>query len=197
MRIPPESSSFSDASAGSPGSGEPSFIVVGRLRRPHGVRGEIVLEVLTDFPERLRTGVTVFIGPEHRPYLLRGRRPIDEGLLVAFRGLSNREEVLQLRNQEVFVRTDDLPALEEGEYYHHQIVGLRVINETGEVLGKVTDIIETGSNDVYVIRPESGREILLPVLDKTILDVNLDRGELRVHLLPGLLPEEQETDEGG
>jgi 16S rRNA processing protein RimM len=87
------------------------------------------------------------------------------------------------------VPTADRPPLPEGEYYHHQLIGLKVVNEQGDVLGKVKEILATGANDVYIVRPEIGKEILIPAVDEFILAVNLERGELRVRLAPGLLPE--------
>jgi 16S rRNA processing protein RimM len=186
---PPEIPPESKQAAGSPETGEPVFLVVGKLHRPHGVRGEIILEVMTDFPERLRRGVTVYLGPERTPHTLRSRRNHSQGLIVSFAEYPDRDTAASLRNQMVYVRADDRPDLPEGEYYHHQILGLQVLTETDDVLGKVTDILETGSNDVYVIRPERGPEILLPVLESVILSVDLERGEIRVRLMPGLLAE--------
>jgi 16S rRNA processing protein RimM len=186
---PPEIPPESKQAAGSPQTGEPVFLVVGKLHRPHGVRGEIILEIMTDFPERLRRGVTVYIGQDRIPHMLRTRRNHSQGLIVSFAEYPDRDKAAGLRNQLVYVRADDRPELPEGEYYHHQILGLHVLTETGEALGKVADILETGSNDVYVIRPEKGPEILLPVLEPVILSVDLERREIRVRLMPGLLPE--------
>lgn len=180
---------------GAPAAGAPSFLEVGRLRRTHGIHGELVLEVLTDFPERIRRGVTLYVGPDRRPLRLRSRRGHAEGLLIAFQGYEDREAAGELRNQGVFVRADDRPPLEEGEYYHHQILGLPVFDEQRRALGRVIEILETGSNDVLIIRSESGPELLLPLLETTLLGVDLERGELTVRLLPGLLPNEPEADE--
>jgi 16S rRNA processing protein RimM len=94
-----------------------------------------------------------------------------------------------LRNNLVYVHTDSIPQLSEGEYYHHQIMGLRVISDRGDFLGTVTSIIETGSNDVCVVKSESGQEILLPVIDSVILDIKAEAGEMIVHLISGLVSE--------
>jgi len=190
----PEENSQPDGILPPAGGAKAEFLVVGKLRRPHGIRGEIILEVLTDFPERLHRGLVVYVGPQHQPLRLRSLRQIEGGLLIAFQGYADREAAGELRNQLVMVRADDRPPLEEGEYYHHQIMGLRVVNEGGQFLGQVVEILETGANDVLVIRPEQGQELLLPMLESTILSVNLDRGELQVHLLPGLKLGEEEAD---
>ena len=87
----------------------------------------------------------------------------------------------------------DLPA---GEYYHHQLLGLQVIDETGKLLGQVSEILETGANDVLVVRPSMGEEILLPAIDPVILQVNLEQGVMQVHLLPGLIDQvDEERDD--
>jgi 16S rRNA processing protein RimM len=175
--------------AGSPLEGEPEFLAVGKMRRPHGVHGEMVLDVYTDFPERLHPGVVLFIGDEHRPERICSCRPNGASLLISFAGRSNPESAGELRNQLACVRSDDRPPLPEGEYYHHQLLGLQVVDETGRRLGKLVEILISPANDVYCIQPEAGKEILIPALKSVILDVDLSQGQMRVHLLPGLLPE--------
>lgn len=178
-----------DKPAGSLDSGEPVFLVVGKLRRPHGVRGDMLMDVVTDFPERLRSGVSVYVGEDHQPIRIRSVRQAGQAVLIAFEPYRDPESVGVLRNQFIYVRADDRPPLPEGEYYHHQLVGLRVITDGGAVLGQLTSIIETGANDVYVVTLESGQEVLLPAISSVILDIDLEKGEMQVHLLPGLLPD--------
>lgn len=172
--------------AGSPVQGEPVFLVIGKLRHPHGLRGEIVMEVITDFPERLLPGTQVYLGQEHRPVHIRTRRKAADAILIAFDEYPDRESVAQLRNYYVYVRADDRPSLPEGEYYHHQIIGLQVISETGELLGKVEHIVETAAHDVLVVHSSSGAEWLIPFADAFILWVNLELGEVHVRLISGL-----------
>ncbi len=174
---------------GSPHQGEPVFLAVGKLRRPHGVRGEIIMEVLTDFPERLHQGATLYIGQDHIPLKIRSLRWHNMVMLVAFAGYDNPEKAGELRNLTTYVPAVDCPPLPEGEYYHHQVIGLSVIGEQGEAYGKVTEILATGANDVYVIRAEIGPEILVPAVDEFIRNIDLERGEIVVRMAPGLLPE--------
>jgi 16S rRNA processing protein RimM len=179
-----------DNDSGSPTSGEPEFLVIGKLGRPHGVNGEILMVVYTDFPERIQPDMTFFVGPRYQPLILIKRRPHARGMLVMFEGYQDRERVGELRNQHVHVRTSDRPPLEQGEYYHHQLLGLEVIDENGKPLGLLSSILETGANDVYVVRDQTGAEILVPAIDSVVLDIDLDHKHMRVHLLSGLLPEE-------
>jgi len=167
----------------------PDYLVVGYLRRPHGVKGEVVMEVHTDFPQRLKPGTRVFLGEPHIPLLIVHARPHAEGMLIRFEGLDTPEAAGRYRNQYVYVSTADRPPLPKGQYYHHELLGCRVVDERGEHLGVLTEILETGANDVYVVRPPHGREVLLPAIASVILDVQTDARVVRVHLPPGLLDE--------
>jgi 16S rRNA processing protein RimM len=178
---------------GSLGSSEPVFLVVGKLRRPHGLGGEILMEIWTDFPERLRPGLQLYIGEEYLPCQLLKFRRHQDMLLVTLDGYPTREAVSALRNQYVYVRTAEVPPLPEGEFYHHQLLGLTVKDDTGKRLGEVIEIIETGANDVFVVRTPIGPDILIPYLDTLLIKVDLDRGELHTKLPLGLLGDDIEA----
>ena len=138
------------------------------------------MEVYTAYPERLRVNRTVYLGDQHRPLRISHVRWKNQLLLLAFLGIEDRDEALKLRNQMVYVRTEDAPDLPDGDYYHHQLLGLRVIDESSQPVGVLVEIIETGANDVFVVKPESGPSILLPVIESVILSVNLEKGEITV-----------------
>lgn len=176
--------------AGSPLPGEPAFLAVGKLRHPHGVRGEMLMEVFTDFPERLQPGVVLFVGQAGTQLRLIKSRQHREGLLMTFEGFTSPEEVGLFRNQIVYVRTADRPPLANGEYYHHQLIGLQAVSDAGKTIGIVTAILETGASDVLVILPETGPEILVPVVDSFIREIDLDKRTISVQLIPGMLAEE-------
>jgi 16S rRNA processing protein RimM len=175
--------------AGSPLPGEPAFLAVGKLRHAHGVRGEILMEVYTDFPERLQPGIVLYLGQTANPLTLVKRRSHHEGLLLTFQGYTTPEAVSQLRNQILYVRRDDCPPLAEGEYYHHQLTGLTAVSEAGEVIGVVTEILETGASDVLVIQPELEPEVLIPVTDDFVKHIDLKQHQIMVHLIPGMRQE--------
>jgi len=169
--------------------GKPAFLAVGKLHRPHGLQGEILLGVQTDFPERLQPEVTVFIGEQKEPITILSRRPHSKGLLINFHGFDTREQVAVLRNRTVFVPTEDRPPLPEGEYYHHQLIGLQVITDQDQELGVLAEILETGANNVYLVRVEDGKDILLPATDEVVKTIDLEAGNMQVHLIPGLVPD--------
>jgi len=160
------------ANSGSPTIGEPEYLLVGKLRRPHGLAGEMLMEVATDFPERLRSGVEVFLGGQHVAVTIAAVRQHAKGLLIQFEDVKDRELAGGYRNESVWVRTEDRPALAEGTYYHHQLLGCRVLDEEGRPMGELVEIIETGANDVYVVQAENGDETLLPVIKDVVLAVD-------------------------
>jgi len=165
---------------GSPQPGEPEYLAVGRIRRPHGIQGELLMDVLTDFPERLLPGKIVYVGERHDPFQISSIRAQDKTLLLMLKNIEDTDQAGRLRNKLVYVQTKELPTLPEGEYYFHQLVGLKVVDEGGTLLGSLVEILKTGANDVYVVRSEDGNEILLPAIDPVILEVNLERSEIRV-----------------
>jgi 16S rRNA processing protein RimM len=179
--------SMTTTGTGSPPIGEPEYLVVGFLRRPHGVKGEILMDVHTDFPERLKTGMTLYVGDQYQPMVVASRRPHASGLLVRFRGIKTPEDAGLYRNTWVYVPAANRPSLPEGEYYHHELIGLNVITDEGHELGVLADIIETGANDVYVVRDADGKDVLLPAIPSVILDVKVADRQMRVHLLEGLI----------
>lgn len=176
----------SEHDTGLPEKGEPVFLVIGKLRRPYALRGEMLMEILTDFPERIKPNVVVFVGEKRTPMRIRSCREYRKMLLVAFEDYHEPESIGQFRNNLVYVRTADIPPLPEGEFYQHQLLGMRVICEDGRLLGHLAKILETGANDVFVVRTESGPDLLLPAIDSVILKIDIERNEMLVHLIPGL-----------
>lgn len=176
------------ANTGSPSNGEPVYLAVGLLRRPHGVRGEIMLEIQTDYPERLSPGTILYVGKEYSPITIATNRKHNKGLLLSFEGINDRDEIAPYRNKHLHVIFSDWPPLPEGEFYDFQLTGLEVIEkESKKILGELKEIIQTGANDVYLVRSESGREILLPDIPEVILEIDLAQRQMSVYLLPGLV----------
>jgi 16S rRNA processing protein RimM len=172
---------------GSSSKGEPVFVVIGKFRRPHGIKGELVMTVLTDFPDLVQPGQSIYLGEGYTPYQVKSTRWHGGDLLVALEELPDRTAVEIFRNIMVYMKAEDIPELPEGEYYIHQLVGLDVITDKGQALGKIKEVLVTGANDVYLVENDEGKEILLPVIEEVILEIDHQSEKVLVHILPGLL----------
>jgi len=165
-------------------------LVVGKVRRPHGVHGEVVAEIYTDFPERISLKKAIYLGEKHVKLVIASQRPHNEGLLLGFEGVTTPEQAGRYRNQILSIAASEASELPEGEYYFHELLDLEVVDVAGNPLGTLTEILETGANDVYVVTDSAGRELLLPAIPEVVLDVDLDAKTMKVSLLPGLVDEE-------
>ena len=162
---------------------DPDSVTIGVVLRPHGIRGEVVVEPLTDNEERFaRLEDVRLVRPSGASSLMRvaSMFPHKGRLVIQFGGVGNMDEAESLRGAELRIPMASLPELPAGSYYHHQLKGLEVRVETGASLGTVTDLWETGSTPVLVIRDDEKRETLMPLVDAFILEVNLDQGFMRV-----------------
>jgi len=167
--------------AGSPFTGEPVFLAIGRLRSAHGVHGEINLEIWTDFPERIKTGSKLYLGEDHQEVTVTAVRGKNRLLLLSLQGYDVRESVNTLRNQIVYTQADNLPKLPHGQYYHHELVGLHVVDENGAEIGVIQDLLVTGANDVLVLS-DHGKELLIPLIKDVVLSIDLTAGLVKVKL---------------
>ena len=168
------------------------YLIVGRLQRAHGVHGEMLMQLHTDFPERLRPKTRVYVGDSRQPMTITGTRFHKDGLLVKFEGLRRPEDAGRHRNQWVYVTAADRPKLPPGQFYHHELIGFAVVDEQDEPIGTLADILQTGANDVYAVRRSDSSELLLPAIPSVVLDIEPARRQIRVHLLPGLLDESED-----
>jgi len=168
------------------GERSPEDLVVGRIVRPHGVRGMLLVEAYTEVIHSLKPTSEILLGSNKVPAVVREFRPHRAQFLLSIEGCDERDSAERWRAMDIFLRFDDAEPLPEGVYYHWQIVGLEVVTDEGEMLGTVERILETGANDVYVIRSDSGGELLIPAIESVILKIDLDAGRVTVHLIPGL-----------
>jgi 16S rRNA processing protein RimM len=154
------------------------------------VRGALLVEAFSEILPGLGPSHKIFLGSERKPATIRSLRPHRKHLLLLLEGCEDRDAAEDWREQVISIRLEEAEPLPEGVYYRWQILGLEVISDQDEHLGKVEQILETGANDVYLVRDESGNELLLPAIESVILQVDLEQGRLLVHLLPGLRPSE-------
>ena len=166
----------------SPGEDADS-VTIGIVLRPHGIRGEVVVEPLTDNENRFASLEEVrLVRPRGSETRLRvaSMFPHKGRLVIQFEGISSIDDAETLRAAELRIPLSSLPSLPSGSYYHHELRGLDVRVESGASIGKVTDLWETGATPVLVIHDDQGRETMLPLVDAFILEVNVPGGYMRV-----------------
>ena len=168
-------------------SDEPVFVVIGKFRKPHGIRGEVRMTVLTDFPDLIEIGQKVYVGQNYQAYKIKSLRWHGGDLLVSLEDMLDRTAVEIFRNIMIYMKSEDMPAPPEGEYYLHQLVGIDVVTDQGKNLGRLKEVILTGANDVYLVGSPEEKEILLPAIEEVILEINLEDRIMLVHIIPGLL----------
>jgi 16S rRNA processing protein RimM len=108
-------------------------------------------------------------------------------VIVKFKEFNSMNEAELLRQRDLYVDRAHAVPLEEGEYFIADLIGMSVVTDEEQALGKLVDVLQTGANDVYVVQRDNGKEVLLPVIDECILDIDTDKREIRVHLMKGLL----------
>jgi len=169
-----------DDKAGSPEPNEPAFLVLGKLRRAHGVTGEVALDVYSNLPELLAVNGVVYIGDTYQPFQIKATRQKGNLLLLKLDGVDDRTTASELTNALLYIKTNQLPPLPEDDYYLHQLIGLDVYDSEGCFLGILTEILETGANDVYLVKDELGNEVLIPAVEEFIINVDLDADKMVV-----------------
>ncbi len=173
-------------SAGEGESAEPRFLVVGRVRAPHGVRGELRIRILTDFPERFQEQAELWMGTPPQLVVVQRARVRGNEAWVKLVGFDDRNAVEGFRGSDVLIPLEQAMPLPEDTYYIHEIVGLEVWTDEGERLGVVSDVLSLPANDVYVVDADE-TEIWLPAIEDVILEIDPEEGRMVVRLLPGLL----------
>jgi 16S rRNA processing protein RimM len=162
----------------------PDRNAVARILGVWGRLGHVKVESLSDIPDRFVSGARFLIG--ERAYVCEGSRPQGKTLLLKLQGINNRNDAAELQGSVLETPANEAPPLPEGTFYHYQIVGLEVWTSDGNSLGKVTDIISTGSNDVYVVQTAEG-EVLIPATTDVVSQVDIDSGKITINVIPGLL----------
>jgi 16S rRNA processing protein RimM len=160
-------------------------VAVGRITRPHGVRGEVAVLVLSEVAERFAEGAVVYL-EDGRSLTVESSRPHGERLLVRFREVRDRAEAEALRRAVLVVPESTSPPLPEGSWWDHQVEGCEVLTEDGRSLGAVREVIHTAANDVWSAVAADGRETLIPVLTEVLVSVDVAARRIVVREIPGL-----------
>jgi 16S rRNA processing protein RimM len=167
------------------------LLVIGRLAGSFGIRGQLKLVALTADVAHLRRNVrTVFIGPKNQEYTLAGIFEHKPGLLIiTLNGITSRAAADEMRGRDVSIRETEAAPLAEGEYFLHDLPGLLVLTEAGAEIGRVREVIETGSNEVLVVERPEGGEALIPMIRDVVRQIDWAERRITIFPMPGLLEE--------
>ena len=163
---------------------------VGVIASTHGIRGEVKVYPTTDSLERfLELDDVILVTPRGERLALRveGVKFFKQFAILKFEGIDRIEDIQACKGGDLMVTRENAQPLSEGEYYIGDLIGMQVVSDEGQALGTLVDVLETGANDVYVVKRPDGRELLLPVIDACILDVDLDKALVTAHVMEGLL----------
>jgi len=175
-----------------------SYLAIGQIVGPHGIRGEVKVVPLTDYPERFKTGARVYLGAktgetDAAPAEIAASRPHQDRWLILFTHIEDRNAAETLRDFYILIPEEDAMPLGEHENYAHDLIGLDVQTVNGRSLGQITEILFTAANDVYVVH-NGNVETLIPATREVILSVDLAARRVKVALPEGLLAPTEEGD---
>lgn len=165
------------------------YLRVGVISSTHGVRGEVKVFPTTDDPERFLDLEKVLLDTEsgYTELEIAGVKFFKNQVILKFKGYDNINDVEQYKGMDLMISREDAVPLKENENYIADLIGMTVRTDTEETLGVLVDVLQTGANDVYVVKTPEQREILLPAIRDCILDVNVEEKRMLVHVLEGLL----------
>ncbi len=176
-----------------------SYLAIGQIVGPHGIRGEVKVVPMTDFPERFKSGAKVYLGAQTgvtntAPAVIAASRPHQDRWLILFTHVRDRNAAETLRDLYLLIPEEDAMPLGEHENYAHDLIGLEVQTVDGRSLGQITEILFTAANDVYIVR-NANAETLVPATREVVVSVNLAERMMKVVLPEGLLAPADEDDE--
>ncbi len=159
-------------------------VLVGRVTSPWGLRGDLKVQPHTDLPERFAPGAVLHL--DGVPTLVTASRSHRVGLVVRLESVPDRSAAEALRGALLTIPEETLPELADGAFYHFQLIEMDVYSDEDEYLGQVAEILQTPGNDVYIVRKEGTRDLLLPAISDVVQDIDLDANRMTVHMLTGL-----------
>jgi len=166
------------------------LLQVGVITSTHGIKGEVKVFPTTDDPTRYSylKDVILDTGKEKIDLKVSGVKYFKQYVIVKFKGINDINDIEKYKGSTLWVTRENAVPLEENEYFIADLIGLKVVTDEGEEFGELTDVMQTGANDVYVVETyKDKQEVLLPVIDECVLDVDLEKGIVTVHIMEGLL----------
>ena len=167
---------------------EKKLLEIGKIVNTHGLRGEVKIVPWTDTPDVFEDLTVIYIKnkSEYKPLNIESVRYQKNNLIVKFKEYSDINDILQYKHAVLYAERDDLGELPEGVYYIVVLIGLVVFTESGEKIGIIADVFNTGANDIYDVKREGKKNLLLPVIDDVVKEIDLENKRVTVHVMEGL-----------
>lgn len=164
------------------------LLKVGVITTTHGVGGEVKVFPTTDAERFMELEYVILdTGREKRELTIQNVKFFKNLVILKFEGIDNINDIEKYKGKELWVPREEAQELDEDEYYIGDLIGMDVLLEDGTRFGSLKDVMETGANDVYVVETEEGKEVLLPAIHDCIMDVDIEKNAMTVHLMKGLL----------
>lgn len=165
------------------------LLKVGIITSTHGIKGEVKVFPTTDDVKRFKKGIGLILetGRERLELEVEGVKFFKQFAILKFKGIDDINQIEKYKGKELFVTREHAVKLKKDEYFIADLIGLSVIDEQGNVIGVLEDVMETGANDVYAVKMEDEKEVLIPAIKQCILEVNVEEGFVKVHMMEGLL----------
>ncbi len=165
------------------------LLKVGVITSTHGIKGEVKVFPTTDDVKRFKKGIQLILetGKEQLNLEVEGVKFFKQFVILKFKGIDDINQIEKYRRKELFVTRENAVKLKKDEYFIADLIGLSVIDEEGNSIGVLGDVMETGANDVYVVKMPEEKEVLIPAIKQCILEVNVEEGFVKVRMMEGLL----------
>ena len=165
-----------------------NLLEIGKIVNTHGLRGEVKVVPWTDSPDDFEAVEKVFlkIKSEYMPLTVKAVRYQKNNLIVKFNEFNDINEILPYKGATLYCDRDELGELPEGVYYIVDLIGLTVVSDEGDTVGVIADVFNTGANDIYDVKREGKKNLLLPVIDEVVKEIDMEKGQVTVHIMEGL-----------
>jgi 16S rRNA processing protein RimM len=165
------------------------LLQVGVITSPHGLKGEVKVFPTTDDVQRFKKLKEVILdtGKESIKLEIIGVKFFKNLVILKFKGLDDINEVEQYRQKSLLIRREQSAPLKEGEYFITDLIGLQVFTEDGKEFGVLADVMQTGANDVYIIKTLEAKEVLIPAIKDCVLNIDIKKQRMDIYLMPGLI----------
>lgn len=173
------------------------LLQVGILSSTHGVRGEMKVFPTTDDVNRFKKNKDYILGTKkgNMDVKVQSVKFFKQFVILKFEGIDTLDDVMQYKGCSLYVNREHAVKLKKDEYFIADLIGLEVVDENGERIGELTDVMQTGANDVYEITTLDGTEYLFPAIKECILNIDMEAGVITVHVMPGLMGDAINGDE--